>query len=38
MGAVIMYFRLRLMNFEGPIFSATDNPAAFADCLLTRVS
>lgn len=37
-GAVIMYFRLRLMNFEGPIFSPTDNPAAFAECLLTRVS
>lgn len=37
-GAVVMFLRLKVMNFEGPTFSPTDNPAAFADRLFTRVS
>ncbi|XP_050302270.1 protein O-mannosyl-transferase TMTC4-like [Anthonomus grandis grandis] len=36
-GSIIMFLRLKIMNFEGPTFSPTDNPAAFADSFLTRV-
>ncbi|CAG9863206.1 unnamed protein product [Phyllotreta striolata] len=36
-GLVIMYYRLKIMNFEGPIFTENDNPAAHAQRLLTRV-
>lgn len=36
-GFVIMYYRFRIMNFEGPIFTRNDNPAAFAEHFLTRV-
>lgn len=36
-GIVIMYLRLKIMNFEGPTFSSTDNPAAFSDRILTKV-
>lgn len=36
-GCVIMFLRLRVMNFEGPTFSPTDNPAAFANSFFTRV-
>lgn len=37
-GLGILYFRLKIMNFEGPVFTKIDNPAAFADSLVTRVS
>lgn len=37
-GILIMYFRLAIMNFEGPIFTKIDNPAAFAYDFYTRVS
>ncbi|KAL1513175.1 hypothetical protein ABEB36_002620 [Hypothenemus hampei] len=36
-GIIIMFFRMKIMNFEGPIFNHTDNPAAFADRLFTRI-
>lgn len=37
LGIIILYLRLRIMNFEGPIFSPTDNPASFSDNILTRI-
>lgn len=37
-GFVIMFFRFKIMNFEGPIFTNNDNPAAFAESLFSRVS
>ncbi|GJQ67341.1 hypothetical protein Trydic_g8237 [Trypoxylus dichotomus] len=36
-GITILYFRFWIMNFEGPIFAKNDNPAAFADHILTRI-
>ncbi|XP_066254780.1 protein O-mannosyl-transferase TMTC4 [Euwallacea similis] len=36
-GALIMFLRLKIMNFEGPTFSPTDNPSAFADKLFVRI-
>lgn len=36
-GFIIMYYRFKIMNFEGPIFTSNDNPAAFADNFFTRV-
>ncbi|CAG9768829.1 unnamed protein product [Ceutorhynchus assimilis] len=36
-GTIIMFLRLRVMNFEGPTFSPTDNPAAFAERLFIRI-
>ncbi|KAF7280549.1 hypothetical protein GWI33_005752 [Rhynchophorus ferrugineus] len=36
-GIVIMYLRLKIMNFEGPTFSPTDNPAAFSDIIVTKI-
>ncbi|XP_072395884.1 protein O-mannosyl-transferase Tmtc4 [Diabrotica undecimpunctata] len=37
MGISIMYFRLEIMNFEGPLFTYKDNPAAYAQTVFTRV-
>lgn len=37
-GFIIMYYRFKIMNFEGPIFTSNDNPAAFAESLFSRVS
>lgn len=34
---IILIVRLSIMRFEGPVFTKFDNPAAFADNLLTRV-
>lgn len=34
--AVVLYVRLRIMNFQGPKFQKVDNPAAFADSYTTR--
>nr|CAH7750090.1 unnamed protein product [Callosobruchus chinensis] len=36
-GLVIMYYRFKVMNFEGPIFTTNDNPAAFSDNFSTRL-
>uniref|UniRef100_A0A1Y1KDF2 dolichyl-phosphate-mannose--protein mannosyltransferase n=1 Tax=Photinus pyralis TaxID=7054 RepID=A0A1Y1KDF2_PHOPY len=36
-GAVILYLRLRLMNFEGPNFTVADNPAAFSNDTVSRI-
>lgn len=36
-GIIIIYSRLAIMNFQGPIFTANDNPAAHADTLLAKV-
>ncbi|CAH1098557.1 unnamed protein product [Psylliodes chrysocephalus] len=36
-GLGIMYYRLRIMNFEGPIFTDNDNPAAHAQNAFARV-
>ncbi|XP_060516972.1 protein O-mannosyl-transferase TMTC4 [Cylas formicarius] len=36
-GLIIMYYRLKIMMFEGPTFSKTDNPAAFADEFYVRI-
>lgn len=33
----IMYFRLWIMAFEGPIFTKIDNAAAYSDNLYTKV-
>lgn len=35
---IILIIRLNIMCFEGPVFTKFDNPAAFADNLLTRVT
>lgn len=37
-GLTIMYFRLLVMNFEGPTFTSIDNPAAYCDSFFSRVS
>lgn len=37
-GFIIMFYRFKVMNFEGPIFTSNDNPAAFAKSLFSRVS
>lgn len=37
-GLTILYFRFWIMNFEGPTFAKIDNPAAFSDHILTRVT
>lgn len=37
-GFVIMFYRFKIMNFEGPIFTSNDNPTAFAESLFSRVS
>lgn len=34
---VILIVRLSIMNFEGPVFTKFDNPAAFASNFLQRV-
>ncbi|KAL3281117.1 hypothetical protein HHI36_004339 [Cryptolaemus montrouzieri] len=34
---VILYYRLKIMNFEGPTFTSIDNPAAFSDSRLIKV-
>ncbi|KAF6204294.1 hypothetical protein GE061_002634 [Apolygus lucorum] len=36
MGSNILYMRCWVMGFEGPNFQKVDNPASFADGLLTR--
>ncbi|XP_057669098.1 protein O-mannosyl-transferase TMTC4-like isoform X1 [Diorhabda carinulata] len=36
-GLCIMYYRLEVMNFEGPLFTDMDNPAAYAQNVFTRV-
>lgn len=36
-GIIIIYFRLAIMNFQGPIFTANDNPAAHADTLFAKI-
>ncbi|XP_018569656.1 transmembrane and TPR repeat-containing protein 4-like [Anoplophora glabripennis] len=36
-GIVIMYYRFKIMNFEGPIFTSIDNPAAYSSSLFTRI-
>lgn len=36
-GLVILYYRFKIMNFEGPIFTSIDNPAAYSDSFFTRV-
>ncbi|KAJ8963524.1 hypothetical protein NQ314_005566 [Rhamnusium bicolor] len=36
-GIGIMYYRFKVMNFEGPIFTSVDNPAAYSESLLIRV-
>uniref|UniRef100_A0AAR5NY72 dolichyl-phosphate-mannose--protein mannosyltransferase n=3 Tax=Dendroctonus ponderosae TaxID=77166 RepID=A0AAR5NY72_DENPD len=36
-GFIIMILRLKVMNFEGPTFSPTDNPASFHERLTVRV-
>nr|XP_023017979.1 transmembrane and TPR repeat-containing protein 4-like [Leptinotarsa decemlineata] len=37
LGLVIMFYRFKVMNFEGPIFTSIDNPAAYAQSIFTRV-
>lgn len=37
-GLLMLFFRLWVMNFDGPVFTKIDNPAAFADRFVTRVS
>lgn len=37
-GFVIMYYRFKIMNFEGPFFTSNDNPTAFAKSFFSRVS
>lgn len=34
---VILFYRLKIMNFEGPTFTSIDNPAAYADSVFVRV-
>lgn len=36
-GFTILFFRFQIMNFEGPIFTKIDNPAAFSDSILIKV-
>ncbi|KAK4880138.1 hypothetical protein RN001_008284 [Aquatica leii] len=36
-GLVMLYIRLKIMNFEGPNFTIADNPAAFSSSIFTRV-
>lgn len=36
-GGIILILRLKVMNFEGPTFSPTDNPASFEESLVVRV-
>lgn len=37
-GLLILLFRFYIMNFEGPIFTKSDNPGAFAEHISSRVS
>lgn len=37
-GIVILYFRLKVMNFEGPIFTSIDNPASFSESIFVKVN
>lgn len=37
-GLVLMFFRLYVMNFEGPTFTKIDNAAAYSKNLFSRVS
>jgi hypothetical protein len=36
-GVVILYYRFKVMHFEGPTFTSIDNPAAYADNIYIRV-
>ncbi|KAK9879659.1 hypothetical protein WA026_006722 [Henosepilachna vigintioctopunctata] len=36
-GVIILYCRLKIMNFEGPTFTSIDNPAAFSSNSLIKV-
>lgn len=36
-GTFMLYIRLYVMNFEGPLFTKADNPAAFAENSFSRV-
>ncbi|XP_045472634.1 protein O-mannosyl-transferase TMTC4 [Harmonia axyridis] len=36
-GSLILYYRLKIMNFEGPIFTSIDNPAAFSETFFVKV-
>ncbi|KAF5275683.1 hypothetical protein FQA39_LY06795 [Lamprigera yunnana] len=36
-GLMILFVRLKLMNFEGPTFTMADNPAAFSTSIFTRI-
>ncbi|KAK9504103.1 hypothetical protein O3M35_010520 [Rhynocoris fuscipes] len=35
-GCLFLYFRFWIMDFKGPYFHKTDNPASFADGIFTR--
>lgn len=36
-GVFLLYFRLKVMNFEGPSFTSIDNPSAFSDSIFSKV-
>ncbi|XP_015835523.1 protein O-mannosyl-transferase TMTC4 isoform X1 [Tribolium castaneum] len=36
-GLVILFYRFKIMNFEGPTFTSIDNPAAYADKVFIRI-
>jgi hypothetical protein len=36
-GVVILYYRFKVMHFEGPTFTSIDNPAAYADNFYIRI-
>ncbi|CAH0557925.1 unnamed protein product [Brassicogethes aeneus] len=36
-GVVIMFFRFKIMNFEGPMFTHIDNPAGYCQSFLTKI-
>ncbi|RZB40253.1 DUF1736 and/or TPR 11 domain containing protein [Asbolus verrucosus] len=35
-GLAILFYRFKIMNFEGPTFTSIDNPAAYAENVLVR--
>ncbi|KAK5646823.1 hypothetical protein RI129_005287 [Pyrocoelia pectoralis] len=37
LGLLILYCRLKIMNFEGPNFTVADNPAAFSNNTISKV-
>ncbi|XP_017779427.1 PREDICTED: transmembrane and TPR repeat-containing protein 4-like [Nicrophorus vespilloides] len=37
LGILIMYFRLSVMNFQGPIFTKIDNPAAYTNDTFSKI-